>query len=353
MFFGNIERPPRLSEFQLEVPDKLIGQRPYKKRDECKLMVLDKKDGSIQHKKFKDITSLFKKGDVLVLNNTQVFSARLFASKEKSESKVEVFLLRELDNDLWEAMVKPARKVRIGNKLYFNNDIACDVIDNTVSGGRVLRFEFKENKNLYSFIDKYGNAPLPPYIKRKSELSDKNDYQTVYATERGSVAAPTAGIHFTKPMLNAIKKKGVNIAYITLHIGLGTFRPILVEDLTRHNMDSEYYEVPAETAEIINVARKHKKKIWVVGTSSVRALETVVVSGFQITAKSGWTDKFIYPPYNFKMCDCLITNFHQPKSTLMMLVSAFSNKDTIMKAYEEAIKKKYKFYSYGDSMLIM
>ena len=353
MFFGNIERPPRLSEFQLEVPEKLIGQRPYKKRDECKLMVLDKKDGNIQHKKFKDITSLFNKGDVLVLNNTQVFSARLFASKEKSDSKVEVFLLRELDNDLWEAMVKPARKVRIGNKLYFNNEIACDVIDNTVSGGRVLRFEFKENKNLYSFIDKHGNAPLPPYIKRKSELSDKKDYQTVYATERGSVAAPTAGIHFTKSMLSAIKKKGVNITYITLHIGLGTFRPILVEDLTRHNMDSEYYEVPAETAEVINVARKHKKKIWVVGTSSVRALETVVVSGFQITAKSGWTDKFIYPPYNFKMCDCLITNFHQPKSTLMMLVSAFSNKNTIIKAYEEAIKKKYKFYSYGDSMLIM
>jgi len=262
-------------------------------------------------------------------------------------------LLRELDNDLWEAMVKPARKVRIGNKLYFNDTIACDVIDNTVSGGRVLRFEFKENENLYSFIDKYGNAPLPPYIKRESEQSDKKNYQTVYATERGSVAAPTAGIHFTKPMLKAIEKKGVNIVYITLHIGLGTFRPILVEDLTRHNMDSEYYEVPNKTAETINIARKHKKKIWVVGTSSVRALETVVVSGFQITAKSGWTDKFIYPPYNFKMCDCLITNFHQPKSTLMMLVSAFANKDMIMKAYKEAMKKKYNFYSYGDSMLII
>ena len=353
MFFGNIERPPRLSEFNLEVPDRLIGQYPTKKRDECKLMILNKKDGSVEHKKFKDITKLFNQGDVLVLNNTQVFSARLYASKEKSESKVEVFLLRELDNDLWEAMVKPARKVRIGNKLYFNNEIACDVIDNTVSGGRVLRFEFKENENLYSFIDKYGNAPLPPYIKREIEQSDKKNYQTVYATERGSVAAPTAGIHFTKPMLKAIEKKGVNIVYITLHIGLGTFRPILVEDLTRHNMDSEYYEVPNKTAETINIARKHKKKIWVVGTSSVRALETVVVSGFQITAKSGWTDKFIYPPYNFKMCDCLITNFHQPKSTLMMLVSAFANKDMIMKAYKEAMKKKYNFYSYGDSMLII
>jgi len=353
MFFGNIERPPRLSEFNLEIPDRLIGQYPTKKRDECKLMILNKKDGSIEHKKFKDIVKLFNKGDVLVLNNTQVFSARLFASKEKSSSKVEVFLLRELDNDLWEAMVKPARKVRIGNKLYFNNQIACDVIDNTVSGGRVLRFEFKENNNLYSFIDKHGNAPLPPYIKRKSQLSDKKDYQTVYATERGSVAAPTAGIHFTKAMINAIKKRGVNLTYITLHIGLGTFRPILVEDLTRHNMDSENYEVPEETAEIINTARKYKKKIWVVGTSSVRALETVVVSGFQITAKTGWTDKFIYPPYNFKMCDCLITNLHQPQSTLMMLVSAFANKNMIIDAYKEAIKKKYSFYSYGDSMLII
>jgi len=353
MFFGNIERPPRLSEFNLEVPEKLIGQYPSKKRDECKLMILNKKDGSIEHKKFKDITKLFNAGDVLVLNNTQVFSARLFASKEKAQSLVEVFLLRELDNDLWEAMVKPARKVRIGNKLYFNNEIACDVIDNTVSGGRVLRFEFNKNKNLYSFIDKHGNAPLPPYIKRKSKLSDKKDYQTVYATERGSVAAPTAGIHFTKPMINAIKKRGVHLAYITLHIGLGTFRPILVEDLTRHNMDSESYQVPQKTAEIINAARKHKKKIWVVGTSSVRALETVVVSGFQITAKEGWTDKFIYPPYNFKMCDSLITNFHQPQSTLMMLVSAFANKNMIMDAYKEAIKKKYNFYSYGDAMLII
>jgi S-adenosylmethionine:tRNA ribosyltransferase-isomerase len=331
----------------------LIGQYPTKKRDECKLMILNKSDGSMKHKKFKDITSLFNKGDVLVLNNTQVYSARLYASKENSDSKVEVFLLRELDTDLWEAMVKPARKVRIGNKLYFNDEIACDVIDNTVSGGRVLRFEFKENENLYPFIDKYGNAPLPPYITRESEESDKINYQTVYATERGSVAAPTAGIHFTKPMLKAIEKKGVTITYITLHIGLGTFRPILVEDLTRHNMDSEYYEVSTATAEIINIARKHKKKIWVVGTSTVRALETVVVSGFQITAKSGWTDKFIYPPYHFKMCDRLITNFHQPKSTLMMLVSAFANKNMIMNSYEEAMKKKYSFYSYGDSMLII
>ena len=352
MFFGSVERPPRLSEFQLEVPEKLIAQHPSKKRDECKLMVVDKETGDIEHKKFKDIVNYFNKGDVLVINNTQVFPARLFALKDKSDAKVEVFLLRELENDLWEAMVRPARKVRIGNKLIFNKNISCDVIDNTVSGGRVLRFEYN-TESLYPFIDKYGQSPLPPYIKRDSIPSDKKNYQTVYAEERGSVAAPTAGIHFTKPLLSQLEKKGVHIANVTLHIGLGTFRPILVEDLTRHHMDSEHYNVPQETAEIINAAKKKKKKIWTVGTSTVRALETVVVSGFQITSKTGWTDKFIYPPYKFKMSDRLITNFHMPQSTLMMLVSAYSSKNHMINAYKEAIKKKYNFYSYGDAMLLI
>ena len=352
MFFGSVERPPRLSEFQLEVPEKLIAQHPSKKRDECKLMIVDKKTGELEHKKFKDIVDYFNKGDVLVINNTQVFPARLFAQKDKSDAKVEVFLLRELENDLWEAMVRPARKVRIGNKLIFNKNISCDVIDNTVSGGRVLRFEYN-TESLYPFIDKYGQSPLPPYIKRDSIPSDKKNYQTVYAEERGSVAAPTAGIHFTKPLLTQLEKKGVHIAHVTLHIGLGTFRPILVEDLTRHHMDSEHYNVPHKTAEIINEARKKKKKIWTVGTSTVRALETVVVSGFQITSKTGWTDKFIYPPYKFKMSDRLITNFHMPQSTLMMLVSAYSSKDHMINAYKEAIKKKYNFYSYGDAMLLI
>ena len=352
MFFGTVERPPRLSEFEFEIPDKLIAQHPSKNRDECKLMIVYKDTGEIQHKKFKDIHSFFNKGDVLVLNNTQVFSARLFANKDKSDAKVEVFLLRELENDLWEAMVKPARKVRIGNKLIFNKHISCDVIDNTVSGGRVLRFEYNDH-NLYSFIDKNGFSPLPPYIKRDPTPSDKKNYQTVYASRRGSVAAPTAGLHFSKSLLIKLKKKGVKIAYITLHIGLGTFRPILVEDLTRHHMDSESYEVPIETAEMINEAKEKKKKIWTVGTSTVRTLETVVVSGFQITPKQGWTDKFIYPPYKFKMSDRLITNFHTPKSSLMLLVAAFSNKDLVLKAYQEAIKKKYKFYSYGDAMLLL
>ena len=352
MFFGSVERPPRLSEFQLEVPEKLIAQYPSKKRDECKLMIVDKGTGGIQHKKFKDIINFFNKGDVLVINNTQVFPARLFAQKDKSDAQVEVFLLRELENDLWEAMVRPARKVRIGNKLIFNKNISCDVIDNTVSGGRVLRFEYNTD-SLYPFIDKYGLSPLPPYIKRDSIPSDKKNYQTVYAEERGSVAAPTAGIHFSKSLLSQLEKKGVKIATITLHIGLGTFRPILVEDLTRHHMDSEHYNVPQKTAEIINEARKKKKKIWTVGTSTVRALETVVVSGFQITAKTGWTDKFVYPPYKFKMSDRLITNFHMPQSTLMMLVSAYSSKDHMINAYKEAIKKKYNFYSYGDAMLLI
>ncbi len=352
MFFGSVEKPPRLSEFELEVPERLVAKDPLKKRDECKLMVLNRAEQTIEHRQFKDVVDYFNKGDVLVMNNTRVYPARLYANKDKSEARVEVFLLRELADDLWEAMVKPARKVRIGNKLWFSKKISCDVIDNTVSGGRVLRFE-SDAESLYPFIEKVGHSPLPPYIDRESTPSDKTYYQTVYASERGSVAAPTAGIHFSKAMLTKMEKKGVKLAYVTLHIGLGTFRPIMVEDLTRHQMDSEYFHVPPETAEIINKAKSKKKSVGVVGTSTVRTLETVVVSGFQITSRKGWTDKFIYPPYEFKMCDKFITNLHQPKSTLMMLTAAFAKKDFILKAYKEAIKKKYRFYSYGDSMIII
>ena len=352
MFFGSVEKPPRLSEFELMVPEKLIAKDPLTKRDQCNLMVLNRQEQTIEHRKFKDVIDYFEKGDVMVMNNTRVYPARLYATKDKSEARVEVFLLRELADDLWEAMVKPARKVRIGNKLWFGKKISCDVIDNTVSGGRVLRFEY-DAESLYPFIEKAGHSPLPPYIDRESTPSDKVYYQTVYASERGSVAAPTAGIHFSKVMLNQFEKKGVKLAYVTLHIGLGTFRPIMVEDLTRHQMDSEYFFVPQKTAEIINRARSHKKSVGVVGTSTVRTLETVVVSGFQITSRKGWTDKFIYPPYDFKMCDKFITNLHEPKSTLMMLTAAFAKKDFILKAYKEAIKKKYRFYSYGDAMIII
>lgn len=352
MFFGAVEKPPRLSEFELNIPEKLIAQDPLNKRDQCNLMVLNRVEQTIEHRKFTDIIDYFNKGDVIVMNNTRVYPARLYAKKDKSESKVEVFLLRELADDLWEAMVKPARKVRIGNKLWFSKNISCDVIDNTVSGGRVLRFEYNQ-ESLYPFIEKVGHSPLPPYIDRESTPKDKTYYQTVYASERGSVAAPTAGIHFSKALLSRMEKKGVIMAYVTLHIGLGTFRPIMVEDLTRHQMDSEYFHVPIETANIINHAKTHKKSVAVVGTSTVRTLETVVVSGFKITARKGWTDKFIYPPYEFKMCDKFITNFHQPKSTLMMLTAAFGKKDFLLKAYKEAIKKKYRFYSYGDAMIIV
>lgn len=352
MFFGAVEKPPRLSEFEMEIPEKLIAQEPLKKREECRLMVLNREDESIEHLQFKDCAEFFNKGDVLVMNNTRVYPARLYAYKDKSEAKVEVFLLRELANDLWEAMVKPARKVRIGNKLWFSKKISCDVIDNTVSGGRVLRFEYDE-ESIYPFIEKAGHSPLPPYIDRDSVPDDKKYYQTVYASERGSVAAPTAGTHFSKALLNKLEKKGVNPAYLTLHIGLGTFRPIMVEDLTRHQMDSEYFSVPQETAELINKGRAKKKKIIAVGTSTVRTLETVVVSGFSITARRGWTDKFIYRPYDFKMCDILLTNLHQPQSTLMMLVAAFADKKFVLRAYKEAIKKKYRFYSYGDAMMII
>ena len=352
MFFGSVEKPPRLSEFELEVPERLVAKDPLKKRDECKLMVLNRAEQTIEHRQFKDVVDYFNKGDVLVMNNTRVYPARLYANKDKSEARVEVFLLRELADDLWEAMVKPARKVRIGNKLWFSKKISCDVIDNTVSGGRVLRFE-SDAESLYPFIEKVGHSPLPPYIERESTPSDKTYYQTVYASERGSVAAPTAGIHLSKAMLTKMEKNGVKLAYVTLHIGFGTFRPIMVEDLTRHQMDSEYFHVPPETAEIINKAKSKKKSVGVVGTSTVRTLETVVVSGFQITSRKGWTDKFIYPPYDFKMCDKFITNLHQPKSTLMMLTAAFAKKDFILKAYKEAIKKKYRFYSYGDSMIII
>jgi len=352
MFFGSVEKPPRLSEFELEVPEKLIADHPSEKRDQCKLMVLNRQDQTIDHRKFTDIVDYFKKGDVLVMNNTRVYPARLYAYKDKSEAKVEVFLLRELSGDLWEAMVKPARKVRIGNKLIFGDGVECDVIDNTVSGGRVLRFEYSV-PDLHEFIEKVGHSPLPPYIDRDPIPEDKKNYQTVYASERGSVAAPTAGTHFSKALLKKLEKKGVKLAYVTLHIGLGTFRPIMVEDLTRHQMDSEYFNIPIETAEIINNAKKKKKRVICVGTSTIRTLETVVTSGFKVTPRKGWTDKFVYPPYDFKMCDSIITNFHQPQSTLMMLVAAFAKKDFALKAYKEAIKKKYRFYSYGDAMIII
>ena len=343
----------KLGDFDYPLPKKYIAQYPGNKRDQSKLMVVDKKAKTIEHKKFSNIADHLRKNDLLILNNTKVFPARLFATKDRTDAKVEVFLLRELAQNLWEVMVRPARKVRIGNKLVFTPKLMCDVIDNTVSGGRVVRFESENQAELHDIIERIGTSPLPPYITRDPEPSDKKRYQTVYATERGAVAAPTAGLHFTNGLINRLKKKGVKIEYITLHIGLGTFRPVQVEDLNRHQMDSEYFEVSTKTAMAINEARKKHRKIIAVGTSTIRALETVVVSGFMVSPKRGWTDKFIYPPYEYKMVDSMVTNFHMPKSTLMMMVSAFADINLLKKAYREAKKHDYRFLSYGDAMIII
>ena len=347
----NKKKKYKLADFDYPLPEKYIAQYPAKRRDLSKLMVVDKETGDIEHRTFSNIVEYFRKNDLIVLNNTKVFPARLYASKDKTEAKVEVFLLRELENELWEVMVRPARKVRIGNKLMFAKNVFCDVIDNTISGGRVVRFEY-DGDNFYDIIDRIGTSPLPPYIKRPAETKDKERFQTVFADQRGAVAAPTAGLHFTQGLLKRLRNKGVRIEYTTLHIGLGTFRPVQVEDLNRHQMDSEYFEVSPKTALAINETKKKRRKVYAVGTSSVRGLETVAVSGFQVSPKRGWTDKFIYPPYNFKMVNGIITNFHQPKSTLLMMISAFSERDIIMKAYREAKKHNYRFLSYGDAMFI-
>jgi len=347
----NKKKKYKLADFDYPLPEKYIAQYPAKRRDLSKLMVVDRETGDIEHRTFSNIVEYFRKNDLVVLNNTKVFPARLYASKDKTEAKVEVFLLRELENELWEVMVRPARKVRIGNKLMFAKNVFCDVIDNTISGGRVVRFEY-DGDNFYDIIDRIGTSPLPPYIKRPAETKDKERFQTVFADQRGAVAAPTAGLHFTQGLLKRLRNKGVRIEYTTLHIGLGTFRPVQVEDLNRHQMDSEYFEVSPKTALAINETKKKRRKVYAVGTSSVRGLETVAVSGFQVSPKRGWTDKFIYPPYNFKMVNGIITNFHQPKSTLLMMISAFSERDIIMKAYWEAKKHNYRFLSYGDAMLI-
>ena len=343
----------KLGDFDYPLPKKYIAQYPSNKRDQAKLMVVNKKTKTIEHKKFNNIGNYLRKNDLLILNNTKVFPARLFATKDRTDARVEVFLLRELAKNLWEVMVRPARKVRIGNKLVFTSKLMCDVIDNTVSGGRVVRFESEDQSELHDIINRIGTSPLPPYITREPEPSDKKRYQTVYATERGAVAAPTAGLHFTNGLINRLEKKGVKIEYITLHIGLGTFRPVQVEDLNRHQMDSEYFEVSPKTAMAINEARKKRRKIVAVGTSTIRALETVVVSGFMVSPKRGWTDKFIYPPYEYKMVDSMVTNFHMPKSTLMMMVSAFTDINLLKKAYREAKKHDYRFLSYGDAMIFV
>jgi len=342
----------KLSNFKYDLPEGLIAEYPADQRDESRLMVLDRKEKSIEHKKFKDLVEYLREGDVLVVNKTKVYPARIYANKSRTGAKVELLLLRELSENLWEVSVKPARKVRIGNKLEITEDVVGDVVDNTVSGGRVVRFKDVSQKELYKIIDEEGECPLPPYIDREPEKKDKERYQTVFAEERGAVAAPTAGLHFTDELMKQMEKKGVLIKDIILHIGLGTFKPVNVEDLSRHRMDSEYYELGPETAEALNKAKDENRRVVAVGTSVVRTLETVTVAGFNVAPSKGWTDEFIYPPYEFKMVDALITNFHQPESTLLMLASAFAGHEFLMKSYREAIDKEYRFFSYGDAMFI-
>ncbi|HDQ00135.1 MAG TPA: tRNA preQ1(34) S-adenosylmethionine ribosyltransferase-isomerase QueA [bacterium] len=341
----------KLSELKFELPDELIAQHPTEKRDQSRLMVLDRKAETIEKKVFSDIVDYLKKDDCLVINETRVFPARLKATKDKTDAQVEIFLLRELEDRLWEVLVKPARKVRVGNRLSITKDVYCDVIDNTVSGGRVVRFVYEGN--FFDIVEKVGQSPLPPYIKRDPDDLDKERYQTVYAKVRGAVAAPTAGLHFTNKILEKISKKGVKIAPVVLHLGLGSFRPVIVEDLGRHKMDSEYYEITAESANIINDSIKKRGDVFAVGTSSVRVLESVVTTEGFVKPLKGWTDKFIYPPYDFKVVDHMITNFHLPCSTLIMLASAFAGRDFLFRAYAEAVNEKWRFFSYGDVMLIL
>jgi S-adenosylmethionine:tRNA ribosyltransferase-isomerase len=348
----------KLSQFKFNLPENLLATHPTEHRDESRVMVVHRETGKIEHKVFKDVIDYFNDGDVMILNNTKVFPARLYGNKEKTGAKIEVFLLRELNREsrLWDVLVDPARKIRIGNKLYFGDDdlLVAEVIDNTTSRGRTLRFLFDGSyEEFKQTIENLGQTPLPKYIKRKAEPLDKERYQTVYAKREGAVAAPTAGLHFSRELLKRLEIKGVNFAEVTLHVGLGTFRPVEVEDLTKHKMDSEQFEVSADACDIVNRAKNNKKKVCAIGTTTMRAIESAVSASGELKPASGWTNKFIFPPYDFSVANCMITNFHIPESTLLMMVSAFGGHDLIMEAYRTAIKEKYRFYTYGDAMLIL
>ncbi len=347
----------KLSEFKFDLPNNLIALDPAENRDESRLMVVHKDTGKIEHKIFKDIVDYFSSGDVLVANDTMVFPARLYGRKEKTGAKIEVFLLRELNAEmhLWDVLVDPARKIRVGNKLYFGNgDLVAEVIDNTTSRGRTIRFLFDGDSAAFDkVVETLGETPLPKYIKRKIKPEDKERFQTIFAKNKGAVSAPTAGMHFTRQLLKRLQIKSVDMAYITLHIGLGTFRPVDVEDLTKHKMDSENFIVGPEAVEIVNRALENKHRVCAIGTTTMRALESAVSATNRLKAREGWTDKFIFPPYDFKICNAMITNFHMPESTLLMMTAAFAGYDVAMEAYKQAKKEKYKFLTYGDAMLII
>ena len=348
----------KLSHFKFELPEGLLAEYPSEQRDEARLMVLDRKTETIEHKLFKDSVGYFDEGDVMVFNNTKVFPARLFGNKEKTGARIEVFLLRELNTEsrLWDVLVDPARKIRIGNKLFFgdNDDLVAEVIDNTTSRGRTLRFLFDGSYDEFrKKLKELGQTPLPKYIKREAEPSDAERYQTIYAKHEGAVAAPTAGLHFSKHLLKRLEIKGIDLAEITLHVGLGTFNPVEVEDLSKHKMDSEQIDIPEIAVNSVNNALNNNKRVCAVGTTVMRTIESSVSSNHRLKPFNGWTNKFIFPPYDFSVANAMITNFHTPKSTLMMMTAAFAGHDFLKEAYAEAIKEKYSFYSYGDAMLII
>ena len=348
----------KLSEFEFELADSFIAEFPADQRDESRLMVVHRESGKIEHKMFKDVIDYFDDGDVMVVNDTKVFPARMYGNKEKTGAKIEVFLLRELNRDslLWDVLVDPARKIRIGNKLYFGqeDELVAEVIDNTTSRGRTLRFLFDGSYDEFkATITKLGETPLPKYIKRDPVPEDEERYQTIFASNEGAVAAPTAGLHFSKQLMKRLEIKGIEFAPITLHVGLGTFRPVDVEDLTKHKMDSEELYIGQQTSDMVNQAKLNKNKVCAIGTTATRALESSVTVNKKLKPFDGWTNKFIFPPYEFTIPDALITNFHMPKSTLLMMISAYCGHDLMMKAYKEAKKEKYRFYSYGDAMLIL
>ena len=339
-----------VKDFYYDLPQELIAQDPLEDRSSSRLMVLDKNTGEVTHRVFKDITDYLRPGDCLVINNTKVIPARLYGVKEGTQAKIEILLLKRKENDIWETLVKPGKKCKVGTVISFGDGILTgEVVDIVDEGNRLIQFHYEGI--FEEILDQLGEMPLPPYITHK--LKDKNRYQTVYAKNEGSAAAPTAGLHFTKELLEKVKEKGVNIAHVTLHVGLGTFRPVKVDDVESHHMHSEFYIVEEDQAKLINDTKKAGKRVIAVGTTSCRTLESATGEDGILKSGSGWTEIFIYPGYHFKMIDALITNFHLPESTLMMLVSALAGKDKIMAAYEEAGKERYRFFSFGDAMFIM
>jgi S-adenosylmethionine:tRNA ribosyltransferase-isomerase len=351
----------KLSQFKFDLPKKLIAQYPEEHRDESRLMVVHKDSGKIEHKIFKDVIDYFDEEDCFIFNNTKVFPARLFGKKEKTGADIEVFLLRELNEQsfLWDVLVDPARKIRVGNKLFFKNEeddeaLIAEVVDNTTSRGRTIRFFYDgDPEEFRQKLYKMGNTPLPKFINRDAEAIDDERYQTIFAKEIGAVAAPTAGLHFSEHLMKRLEIKGIDFANVTLHVGLGTFNDIEVEDLSKHKMEAEFFKVIEEEAQIVNRAIEENNRVCAVGTTSMRAIESAVSANDLLKEAEGWTNLFIYPPFDFHIADSMITNFHLPKSSLMIMVCAFGGYDLIMDAYQEAIKEEYRFYSYGDAMLII